>query len=164
MLSIYKHYVENSWISFEEEVPGTSDFTARVGKYVSGWVCLVAEHEGSVVGYAYGSAHRERPAYRWSTETTVYLRDGLHRKGIGRSLYGELLPRLRAKGYCNAFAGVALPNEASVGLHQAVGFKPIGVFPRVGFKFGQWRDVAWFHKPLAEAPPPSATGLAQSAA
>jgi phosphinothricin acetyltransferase len=164
MLSIYKYYVENSWISFEEEVPGLSNFTARVAKYVSGWACLVAEQDGRVVGYAYASPHRERPAYRWSTETTIYLQDGIQRKGIGRNMYEELLQRLRVKGYCNAFAGVALPNEASVGLHQAVGFKPIGTFPRVGFKFGQWRDVAWFHKPLAATPPSIATGLAQSAA
>jgi phosphinothricin acetyltransferase len=153
MLEIYRPYVERTVISFETEVPSIEEYTARVRKYLAGWSIVVAEEEGQVLGFAYGSAHRERLAYQWSTETTVYVAQGTHRAGIGRRLYAELIPRLSALGYCNAYAGVALPNPASVGLHQAVGFKPIGTFPRVGHKFGAWHDVAWFHLALRESPP-----------
>lgn len=152
MLAIYRPYVENSVISFEQEVPSLEEYTARVGKYVAGWAGVVAEVAGVVVGYAYGSAHRERAAYKWSVETTVYVATNVQRQGVGRSLYSKLLPMLKEAGYCNAYTGVALPNPASVALHQAVGFKPIGIFPHVGYKFGQWRDVAWFHVALREEP------------
>lgn len=154
MRAIYRHYVDTSWVSFEERAPDLAEFSARVAKYLADWSCLVAEQQGQVVGYAYGSAHRDRPAYRWSVETTIYVRPGVQRAGIGRGLYCELFPRLQARGYCNAYAGVALPNEASVGLHLAVGFQPIGTFPRVGFRCGEWRDVAWFHRPLSDRPRP----------
>lgn len=152
MLAIYAPYVEASVISFEQEVPSIEEYAERVSKYLAGWGGVVAEVEGQVVGYAYGSAHRERAAYKWSVETTVYVQAGQQRAGIGRRLYQVLLPTLANAGYCNAYAGVALPNQASVGLHLAAGFVPIGTFPRVGYKFGQWHDVAWFHLPLREAP------------
>lgn len=152
MLAIYAHYVLHSAISFEEQVPTVEDFTERVRKYLSKWACLLAERDGQVVGYACGSSHRERAAYRWSVETTVYVQHGQHRSGIGRALYDALLPQLAAAGYCNAYAGVALPNDASVALHRAVGFEPIGTFPRVGFKFDRWHDVAWFHRVLRDSP------------
>jgi phosphinothricin acetyltransferase len=152
MLAIYRSYVENSVISFEEQVPSPEEYANRVRKYVKGWAGVAAEIDGSVVGYAYGSAHRERSAYRWSVETTVYVMQTVQRRGIGRKLYESLLPALRDAGYCNAFAGVALPNEPSIGLHESVGFKKIGTFPRVGFKFGGWRDVAWFHLALRDSP------------
>ena len=153
MLAIYKPYVEGSVISFEQEVPSVEEYAARVRKYLAGWGGVVAEADGQVVGYAYGSSHRERAAYKWSVETTVYVEHSFHRGGIGRSLYSSLIPILVQAGYCNAYAGVALPNPASVALHLAVGFTSIGTFPRVGYKFGRWRDVAWFHIPLREAPP-----------
>jgi phosphinothricin acetyltransferase len=154
MLEIYRHHVEGSIVSFETEVPSVDEYTARVRKYLAGWAGVIAQAEnGQLLGYAYGSSHRERAAYRWSVETTVYVAQGAQPGGIGRGLYAELIPMLVAAGYCNAYAGVALPNPASVGLHQAVGFKPIGMFPRVGYKFGQWHDVAWFHLALREAPP-----------
>jgi L-amino acid N-acyltransferase YncA len=150
MLAIYRPYVETTTISFEEEVPSLEEFEARLRKYIAGWVCLAAETNGQLVGYAYGSTHRERSAYKRSVETSVYVAQGLHGKGIGRSLYEALLPKLAEKGYCNAFAGIALPNEASIGVHRAVGFEPIGMFPRVGYKFGAWRDVAWFYRKLRD--------------
>jgi L-amino acid N-acyltransferase YncA len=153
MLAIYTPYVESSVISSEQETPSLDEYAARVRKYVAGWAGVVAEVDGSVIGFAYGSAHRERAAYRWSVETTVYVAKDAQGKGVGRELYGELLPRLEHAGFCNAYAGVALPNPASVALHRAVGFQDIGTFPRVGYKFGQWRDVAWFHLALREEPP-----------
>lgn len=152
MLTIYRPYVEESGISFEFDVPSLDEFSARVRKYLAGWACLVAETEGRILGYAYGSVHRERKAYQWSVETTIYVDAAAQGRGLGRRLYGELLPELGDLGYCNAYAGVALPNDASVALHRAVGFAPIGTFPRVGYKFGQWHDVAWFHLALRQVP------------
>jgi len=152
MLAIYRPYVESTVISFEQEVPSLEEYTARVRKYIAGWAGVIAEAEGQVLGYAYGSSHRERAAYKWSVETTVYVAAGAQRRGVGRRLYSTLLPLLKDAGYCNAYAGVALPNPASLALHQAVGFKAVGTFPRVGYKFGQWRDVAWFHLALREQP------------
>jgi L-amino acid N-acyltransferase YncA len=153
MLAIYRHYVEATAISFEEEVPSAQEYAARVRKYVAGWAGVVAEVGGRFIGYAYGSSHRERAAYRWSAETTVYVAPDAQRGGIGRKLYAALLPMLADAGFCNAYAGVALPNPASVALHRAVGFQPIGSFPRVGYKFDRWHDVAWFHFPLRAQPP-----------
>ena len=152
MLEIYRPYVEDSAVSFEEQVPSLDEFAARIGKYLAGWGGVVAEANGRVVGYAYGSSHRERTAYRWSVETTVYVARDAQRSGIGRNLYAALIPMLTDAGFCNAYAGVALPNDASVALHTSFGFKPIGTFPRVGYKFGEWRDVAWFYLALREAP------------
>jgi L-amino acid N-acyltransferase YncA len=152
MLAIYRPYVEGSAVSFEQEVPSVEEYSARVRKYLEAWAGVVAEVDGQVLGYAYGSAHRERAAYKWSVETTVYVAQGVQRSGIGRSLYAALLPALAQAGYCNAYAGIALPNAASVGLHHAAGFNPIGTFPRVGYKFDQWWDVAWFHLVLQDAP------------
>lgn len=153
MLAIYRPVVEQTAISFEESAPSLAEFSARLNKYLKDWCAFVAEDSGRVVGYAYGSSHRERAAYRWSVETTVYVAAEAQRAGTGRALYGALLPALAQAGFCNAYAGVALPNTASVGLHQAVGFRSIGTFPRVGYKHGAWHDVAWFHKALREQPP-----------
>ena len=119
---------------------------------------LVAEDEsGLVVGYAYASPHRERPAYRWSVDISVYVDPAMHGRGIGRALYDELLEQLRGLGYLNVYAGITLPNAASVALHEAIGMTRIGVYERVGYKLGEWRDVAWFGMRLAEPttdPPP----------
>lgn len=153
MLAIYRPYVEGTFISFEQEVPSLEEYTSRIRKYITGWAGVVAEAEGEVLGYAYGSSHRERAAYKWSVETTVYVAASAQRCGIGRQLYAALLPMLEDAGYCNAYAGIALPNAASVALHQATGFHPIGIFRRVGYKFDRWRDVAWFHRALREEPP-----------
>lgn len=153
MLRIYTPYVEKSTVSFEDVPPTINQFAERVSKYIAGWACFVAERRGEVVGYAYGGAHRERAAYQWSVETSVYVEQRDQGAGIGRKLYEALLPELTALGFCNAFAGVALPNPASVGLHQALGFTRIGTFPRVGYKFGSWWDVAWFHRVLRSEHP-----------
>lgn len=156
MHAIYVPVVEQTTISFELEPPSLETFGARIARYADGWACLVAEFEGGVVGYAYGSSHRERAAYAWSTETSVYVRLDARRSGVGKALYQALLAALAERGYCHAYAGVTLPNEASVGLHRSVGFRDIGTFPSVGYKFGAWHDVGWFHRPLREGPPPQA--------
>jgi L-amino acid N-acyltransferase YncA len=150
---IYRPYVERTAISFEAEVPSVEEFAGRIAKYAKGWDWVVAEEDGTCLGYAYGSAHRERAAYRWSVETSVYVHENHQRRGIATAAYAELLERLTVKGYCNAFAGIALPNDASVALHQRLGFEMIGVFRRVGRKFDRWHDVAWLQRRLRDEPP-----------
>jgi phosphinothricin acetyltransferase len=152
LLAIYRPFVEATAVSFETRVPTVNEFAARIAKAVEGWQWLVAEQSAQCVGYAYGSSHRERPAYQWSVEVSAYVHPNLYRQGIGRALYLRLFEELKHKGFCNAFAGVALPNEASIALHRSVGFEPIGTFKAVGRKFGKWHDVAWFQRVLRESP------------
>ncbi|GAC1410969.1 MAG: hypothetical protein NVSMB53_05950 [Gemmatimonadaceae bacterium] len=111
---------------------------------------LVCESSETVVGYAYATGHRERPAYRWSIDVAVYIRKSAQRQGIARALYTRLFQVLELQGYRNAYAGVTLPNSPSINLHKAMGFKEVGVYHQVGYKFGQWHDVAWLERPLAE--------------
>ena len=156
--AIYRPAVEGSFISFEEVAPTADEMADRMRKVLARLPWLVAEDEsGGVVGYAYASPHRERAAYRWSVDISVYVDPAWHRRGVGRLLYDELLERLRGQGFVNVYAGVTLPNPASVALHEAIGMRRIGVYERVGYKLGQWRDVAWFGMRLAEPvtdPPP----------
>jgi len=153
LLAIYAPYVERTAVSFETAVPSVEEFAARIRKSVAQWAWLVAERDGRCLGYAYGSTHRERAAYRWSVETSAYVDASIQRRGVGKALYFALIDALIARGYCNAFAGMTVPNDASMALHRSVGFEPIGVFRRVGFKFGAWHDVAWAQRRLSEAPP-----------
>lgn len=153
LLAIYRPFVESTAVSFETTVPTVEEFAARIQKALTGWQWLVAERNRQTVGYAYGASHRERPAYRWSVEVSVYVQPNYHRQGIARALYLQLLGELADRGFCNAFAGTTLPNEGSVALHRSVGFQPIGVFKAVGRKFGAWHDVAWFQRTLRNAPP-----------
>jgi L-amino acid N-acyltransferase YncA len=156
MLAIYAPFVSDTAVSFELEPPSLAEFSERVSKYQKGWAWLVAEDNGRVLGYAYGSLHRERLAYQWSTEVSVYIAPFAHRRGLGKALYEALFEALAARGFCNAYAIVTLPNAASVGLHESVGFKQVGLFPKIGRKFEQWHDIAWFHKILREEPAPGA--------
>ena len=120
----------------------------RISKYGASHAWLVAERDGAVAGYAYGSPHRERAAYSSSCDVAVYV-DPVHaRQGIGRALYAQLLPLLATRGFHAAFAGIALPNEGSVALHEAMGFTPVGIYREVGWKLGGWRDVGWWQRLL----------------
>ncbi len=109
--------------------------------------------EGELAGFAYGCKHRERAGYRWSVDTSIYVRPQFHRRGIARALYEKLLGALTAQGYCNAFAGITLPNDASIAFHESLGFTKLGTYRNVGFKMGRWRDVAWWQRQLAELSP-----------
>jgi phosphinothricin acetyltransferase len=153
LLAIYRPFVESTAVSFETVVPTVEEFAARIAKALTGWQWLVAEQDGQCIGYAYGSSHRQRHAYRWSVEVSAYVHPNHHRRGVGRALYLRLLEELAQKGFCNAYAGTTLPNEGSVALHRAVGFEFIGVFKAVGRKFGTWHDVAWFQRILRDSPP-----------
>lgn len=145
LLAIYRPIVLNTTISFELEPPNLDQFKQRIAKILAEHAWLVAEINGSPAGYAYGASHRPREAYRFSVETSAYVHPDYYRQGIGLALYEKLLPKLAKKGYCNAYAAIALPNEASIALHKRVGFEYIGVFPSVGRKFGRWHDVSWWH-------------------
>jgi L-amino acid N-acyltransferase YncA len=148
MLDIYRPIVEHTAISFEETPPDVQEFTDRIIGLQSTHPWIAAEHDGSVVGFAYAAPHRVRAGYRFSVETTVYVASEMQGMGVGRALYGVLIDRLVDAGFASAFAGIALPNPASVRLHEAVGFTRTGTFPRVGYKLGRWHDVGWWYLPL----------------
>ena len=153
LLAIYRPFVEETAISFEMVAPTVEEFAARIRKSLSAWQWLVAERDEQCLGYAYGSVHRERAGYRWSAEVSAYVNPKHHRQGIGRALYLELFEDLTQTGYCNAYAGITLPNDGSVALHRSVGFELIGIFKKIGRKYGQWHDVAWLQRALRDTPP-----------
>lgn len=152
--AIYAPYVVDSFASFEEAPPDAAEIGRRIER---AWCWLVAETDGRVVGYAYGSPHRERAAYRWAADVAVYVDAGYHGRGIGRALYDELVPRLRdGCGIWTLCAGIAEPNPASTALHRAVGFEPVGTYRRIGWRAGAWRDVTWYQLQLRDVGEPQA--------
>jgi phosphinothricin acetyltransferase len=151
--AIYAPHVEPGPASFEEHAPDAAEIARRM-RVAHAW--LVAEEDGAVAGYAYASPHRDRAAYRWAVDVAVYVGDAFMRRGVGRALYAALLPLLAERGFRAACAGIALPNDASVRLHEAFGFELVGVYRRIGFKAGAWRDVGWWQLDLArgdDSPP-----------
>jgi L-amino acid N-acyltransferase YncA len=157
---VYAPVIESSAISFELTVPSVDEMAARIAGRQPRYPWLVAESEtDGVVGYAYAGRFSGREAYDWSVETSVYLAEAARGRGVGRSLYDVLLALLAAQGYRQAMAGIALPNPASVALHERVGFAPVGVYRAAGWKFGAWHDVGWWQRPLidgdAAAQPPA---------
>jgi phosphinothricin acetyltransferase len=152
--AIYAPYVTDTAISFETEPPDAAAMASRIAPARRDYAWLVYEQDGRVVGYAYGGAFRPRAAYRWSCEVSVYLDPVFHGRGGGRALYEALFARLAARGYRMLVAGLAVPNDASVALHRAVGFEPIGTYRRIGWKHGAWRDVLWMQRPLGGDEPP----------
>jgi len=145
---IYAPIVEETAISFEEMAPAASEMSERIEKILQTHPWLVAEKHGRILGFAYASQHRSRAAYKWSCDVSAYVDDSARRTGTGTQLYQALLTTLIRLGYANAFAGLTLPNIASVRFHERIGFKPVGVYPRVGFKNGAWHDVGWWRRPL----------------
>jgi L-amino acid N-acyltransferase YncA len=153
--AIYAPYVLDTAISFETEPPSAPEMARRIAAAQREHAWLVLEDGGEVAGYAYGGPFMSRAAYRWSATVSVYLDPGRRRSGGGRALYGALLDRLAERGIRTVLGGVALPNEASEGLHRALGFEPAGTYRRVGWKLGRWHDVAWYQKHLrADWSPP----------
>ena len=154
--AIYAPYVLEGIASLEEQAPEAREMATRIERISVTHSWLVAELEGAIAGYAYSSRHRERACYRWTTDVTVYLDPAYHRRGIGRGLYRALFEQARRQGYYVACAGITLPNEASVGLHESLGFVPVGVYRGVGFKHGHWWDVGWWQLQLRERSPAGA--------
>lgn len=155
--AIYGPVVETSPTTFELEVPSAEELRRRIEETLARWPWLVCDDGAGVSGYAYATRHRERGAYQWSADVSVYVAPPAHRRGVGRALYTALLEILALQGYCNAYAGITLPNEASVGLHEAMGFRHLGVYRGVGHKLGRWHDVGWWHlalRPRPENPEP----------
>ena len=147
--TIYAPYVRDTPISFEIVPPATDEIAARIEKVSRAHAWLVCADGGDVLGYAYTGEHRERAAYRWGVDCAVYVRRDARQRGIGRALYAGLFPLAAAQGYAAAYAGITLPNAASVALHERVGFVAVGVYQAVGFKLGAWHDIGWWALELA---------------
>jgi L-amino acid N-acyltransferase YncA len=157
--AVYGPYVADSVASFELVPPSGEEMARRIE---AAYVWLIAETDGRVAGYAYGSRHRDRAAYRWAADVAVYIDAQHHRAGVGRALYAQLIPRLRGLGLWTLCGGVTQPNEASDGLHAAMGFESVANFRRIGWKDGAWHDVRWWQldlRPGVDGPPaePSAS-------
>jgi phosphinothricin acetyltransferase len=153
---IYAPIVSETPTSFETEVPSIGEFERRIETTTRVYPWLVAENGGRVVGYAYARRHRSRPAYRWSVEVSVFVAETARRRGSGRVLYSALIDILKRQGFYNAYAGIALPNPASVAFHESMGFVPVGVYQKAGYKLNRWHDVGWWALRLGDdGEPPS---------
>jgi phosphinothricin acetyltransferase len=150
--AIYAPSVTHGVASLEERAPEAHEMTDRIRITSRAYPWLVAEIDGEVAGYAYGSRHHDRAAYRWAADVTVYISADHHRRGVGRALYGALFELLERQGIYELCAGVTLPNDASVGLHESLGFVPVGVYRNVAFKFGRWYSVGWWQMSLRARP------------
>src|SRR2546425_322778 len=150
---IYRPIVASTPISFELEPPDEHELERRIEKTLAAHPWLVCEYQRQVAGYAYASRHRERAAYQWSVDTSVYVHSDFRRRRVGQALYTSLFRILMAQGYYNAYAGITLPNPGSVGLHESVGFKPLCVYREVGYKMGAWHDVGYWELALQPKPP-----------
>lgn len=150
--AIYAPSITESVASLEERSPEPAEMAGRIRSISRDYPWLVGEIDGAVAGYAYGWRHNERAAYRWSADVTVYISSDHHRRGIGRALYGALFELLARQGVYEVCAGVTIPNDASVGLHESLGFELVGVYRDIAFKFGEWRSVGWWQLSLRERP------------
>ena len=151
LLAIYAPFCEASTVSFEIAAPTAAQMAERLARIVPQYPWLVCEIDSRIAGYVYASAHRERAAYRWAVDVAVYVADDFRRRGVGRGLYTSLFTILRNQGYVKALAGITLPNAGSVGLHEALGFRPVATYRRIGYKLGRWLDVGWWELDLQPA-------------
>jgi L-amino acid N-acyltransferase YncA len=146
--AIYAPFVTDSWVSFELTPPDSGEMAERIATHGVSYGWQVAEIDGALAGYAYGSPHRTREAYQTSCDVAVYVDPAFARQGVGKALYGRLFPALKERGFHASYAGIALPNDASIGLHEAMGFVPVGIYREVGWKMDGWRDVGWWQRLL----------------
>jgi phosphinothricin acetyltransferase len=144
ILAIYSPYITQTSFTFESEVPSVKDFQERITSYLSNWPWLVAEVDGKIAGYAYGSKYRERVGYQWCAECSVYMHDDYQGKGIARILYTTLFKILKEQGYRNVYAVINTPNDRSVQFHESCGFKWFADYEQVGYKLGKWKTVGWW--------------------
>jgi len=157
--AIYGPIVEQTAISFETDPPTEAETTQRIESILQTHPWIVCALGDEILGYAYGSSHRSRAAYRWSVETSVYVEERRRGCGIGRALYTSLFSILALQRFYTAYAGITLPNPASIGLHESLGFERIGIYRHVGFKLGTWHDVGWWQSSLQEVSNPSGDPL-----
>ena len=154
---IYAPHVTAGVASFETVPPDAAEMADRIAATTPTYPWLVCDVPASgVAGYVYASVHNPRAAYQWSANVTVYIDGRFHRAGIGRALYTSLFAVLRLQGFYNAYGGITLPNAGSVGLHEALGFRLVGIYQAVGYKFDRWWDVGWWGMELQPKP---VTGL-----
>jgi phosphinothricin acetyltransferase len=151
-LDIYRPFIETSHTTFETDVPSVEEFARRIESTLLERPWLVAEENGRVVGYAYASPIKDRAAYQWSVEVAVYVAEGWRGRGVGRNLYEALFRCLKGQGFVNAIGIVALPNAASIALHENLGFEKIAHLKGIGFKRGAWHDSGWWQKRLTDPP------------
>lgn len=150
LLAIYKPYVENTPITFEYEVPSLLEFEQRIEKTLTYYPYLVAKIDQKIVGYAYASAYKQRAAYDWSVETSIYVDRDFQAKGAGFALYSKLEEILRKQNITNMYACIAFPNRESIEFHERFGFTRIGYFKQCGYKMGEWQDMIWMEKMIGE--------------
>jgi phosphinothricin acetyltransferase len=150
ILAIYARYIETTSFTFETETPSVEEFAERIKNYLLIWPWLVCEIEGDIAGYAYATRHRERTAYQWCVESSVYIHDDFQRVGIARALYTALFEILKKQGFRNVYAVINLPNDKSVVFHESCGFKYFATYEKVGYKLGKWKNVGWWKLSLNE--------------
>ena len=150
MLDIYGPYVSDTSITFETEIPTIAGFEQRINQYMEYCPWLVAEADGKIAGYAYAYRYRERIAYQWSVECSVYIHPDFMRIGLASRLYTALFDILRKQGFRNVYAVINLPNDRSVALHERLGFRYFATYEQVGYKLGQWKNVGWWRLILGE--------------
>lgn len=150
ILDIYGPYVRDTSLTFETVVPSREEMAGRISKYLGEWPWLVAEENGRIAGYAYASRYRERVAYQWSVECSVYIHDDYFRHGLARALYTGLFHLLQQQGYRNVYAVINLPNDRSVAFHESLGFRWFATYEQVGYKLGQWKNVGWWRLVINE--------------
>ena len=149
-LAVYTPYVLDTVITFEYDVPSLDEFTKRLSTIAQHYPVLVCEVDGKVVAYCYGSIHRVKTAYQWSVESTIYIAEEYHHKGLATILYTTLFDILRLQGFINVYAGISVPDGKSDKFHPKFGFKYLGVFPKIGYKHGSWHDLKWYEYILSE--------------
>ncbi|MEN6596122.1 MAG: N-acetyltransferase family protein [Clostridiaceae bacterium] len=149
LLAIYAPYVTDTPVTFEYEVPSLAEFTGRIRSVSADYPYLVCERGGKIAGYAYAHRYKERAAYQWDAELSVYLEGGSRGRGLGKSFYTALMELLPLQNVKNVYGCVLCPNESSERLHDSLGFSRVGVFRSTGYKCGAWRDVVWFEKQIA---------------
>lgn len=150
ILAIYAPYIQNTSFTFETEVPSVEEFAERIRTYLLNWPWLVCEVDGAIAGYAYATRHRDRTAYQWCTESSVYIHDDFQKAGIGKALYTALFEILKRQGFNNVYAVINLPNERSVAFHENTGFSYFATYEKVGYKLGKWKNVGWWKLSLNE--------------
>jgi len=155
LAAIYAYYVENTAITFEYVAPTAEEFGERIAHKLEKYPYIIAEENGRAVGYAYADMYRERAAFNWSCELSVYVDKSETGKGTGRRLYNALVELLRLQGFTSVVASITYPNEASVALHEKMGFSHLGTMHNIGFKFGRWLDLMWFEKRISEVGTPT---------
>jgi len=148
LVRIYAPYVKKTAITFEYNVPTTEEFKGRIEKTLQRFPYLVAEENGQVLAYAYASTYYARTAYNWTTELSIYLHEDARGRGLGSQLYDALEEELEQRGFLRFLACIAVPNEASIAMHEKRGYVQVAHFPKVGYKFEQWHDIVWMQKTL----------------